>query len=91
MDQISLYLEKFKNYGFEEIQIKELVVLSIKEMFGSDIGRKSIKINNGEVIISVTGPLKSEIFIQKKKLIETIKNKIKDNFKGKTEEIRGVR
>lgn len=91
MDQISIYLEKFKNYGFKEIQQKELVIETIEELFDVKLERKNIKINNGEILISISGPLKSEIFIQKSKLIESIQNKLRGKLGGKIDEIKEVR
>lgn len=76
MENITLYLDKFKNYGFQEIQQKEFIVEAVKELFNSEIDRSRIKIINGEVTINATGPLKAEIFIQKDKLRELIENKL---------------
>lgn len=91
MEQISIYLDKFKNYGFQDLQLKKIVEETIFEMFGVSLGTKKIKINNGEISVKISGPLKSEIFIRKGKLIEKLNSKIKNKAGGKMEEIKEVR
>lgn len=91
MEQISIYLEKFKKFGFKDVQIKELVVETIFELFNVVVERKNIKIENGKILIMVSGPLKSEIFINRTKVVETIKEKTKIKLATKTSQIKEVR
>jgi hypothetical protein len=76
MFNISLYLEKFKNLGQSERQLKEILILAIKNATGTDIEAKSIIIKNGEAIIKVSPSIKNTIFIKKEKILKAVSEKI---------------
>lgn len=73
MENISLYLEKFKSLGLKEKKYKEIVVQAIKNVCGSKINEKDVSHNDGEVVIKVSGPKKAAIFLYKEKIIKEIK------------------
>jgi hypothetical protein len=76
MFNIALYLEKFKNFGQSERQLKEILVLAIKNAVGVEIEAKSILIKNGEAVIKVSPIIKNAIFIKKEKILKEISDKI---------------
>ena len=75
MFNISQYLEKFKNIGQGERQIKEVIVLCIKNIVGIEIEGKNIIIKNGEVIIKASPAIKNAIYIKKEDILQRLKEK----------------
>lgn len=75
MFNIASYLEKFKNIGQGERQLKEAIRTSVKEILNFDLEAKNIFIKNGEVTFKVSPALKNAIFIKK----EAILNRVKEN------------
>lgn len=73
MFNISDYLEKFKNLGNDEKELKERVVFVIKEVVGIEIKTQNIKIKNGELSLSVSPGVKNAIFIKKELILKKIK------------------
>lgn len=65
MENISIYLEKFKNYGFEKIKIKEVVISVFKDNLGVVLDRKDIDFNGENIRINLSGSKRSEFFINK--------------------------
>ena len=75
MFNVAQYLEKFKNLGQGERQIKEAVRLAIKEVVGVDVEVKNIIIKNGEATIKITPAIKNAIFIKKEQILKIISEK----------------
>jgi len=83
MDNISFFLEKYANLGYKENKIKEIVANTVKEICLVELKKEQIKIQNNNIKIEIVGPEKSEIFINKEKILNKIKNKIEktgENF-----------
>jgi len=76
MNGISLYLEKFKTIGLKEEVFSEKVFGILCDLFGKDsLNKKDVTLKNGVIHINVSGPLRSEIYIHKKLLLEKIQEK----------------
>jgi hypothetical protein len=78
MNNISLYLSKYLKLGFKDNKIKDLMAESIKEICDFEIDPKKIKIQNENLIIDVIGPEKSEIFINKEKIIKKFGERVSE-------------
>lgn len=68
MEHLSLYLEKFKKFGFEDQILKEALIGVVERRFGANIAKSDISLKEGIVRINVSGPLKSELFLFKDKI-----------------------
>lgn len=66
MENISIYLEKFKNYGFDKLRIKEVVISVFKDNLNVELSRKDIDFNGENIRINLSGSGRSEFFINKK-------------------------
>ena len=82
MFNISQYLERFKNLGGTERELKAVVVLAVKEVVGIEIDTKNIFFQNGELIIKVTPAVKNSIFIKKEKILKIVGGKIPHQLIG---------
>lgn len=78
MEHASVYLEKFKRFGFKDQILKEAIISVINELFDEEFEKKDIYINDGNVRLGVSGVLKSEIFINKSKIQDMVIEKIND-------------
>lgn len=77
MEQISLYLEKFKNLEVKGDKLKQSVIDVLKEEVGVELNKKDILIlKNGTIKILKIGPEKSVVFLNKKKIEEKIEKQI---------------
>ena len=70
MFNIASYLEKFKNFGQAEKQVKENIKKSVKEILHFDLETKNITIKNGEVSFQVSPAIKNAIFIKKEQILK---------------------
>jgi hypothetical protein len=76
MFNISQYLEKFKNIGGTERNLKEALAGAVKTATGVEIEVKNIIIKNGEAIIKVSPLIKNAIYIKKEKILKLVEEKI---------------
>ncbi len=74
MFNIALYLDKFKNLGHKERDLKEALVLAVKKIINIDINIKNISLNQGEIIIKESSNIKNSIYIKKKYILEEIEH-----------------
>jgi len=65
LSNISIYLDKYKNIGFERISFKKVIISVIKDVCDIDLESKDINVQNKILKIKVSGVLKAEIFIHK--------------------------
>jgi len=84
MKQISLLLDKYKRFGFKDQFVKETLIALIKEKFGDELKRENIDIKDGNLNIKVSGPLKSEIFLNKESIREELNTRLERNSKAHT-------
>lgn len=69
MQQIEIYLEKFKDFGLKDKLFKKDIIEIIKEETGVELEEEDLNIQQSGIIrINVSGASKSEIFINKKKI-----------------------
>ncbi len=74
--QISKLLENFKKITPPDYYIKNSVASVIKDVSGFNLNKKNISYRNGIVYIKTKQSYKSEIFINKQKIISILKEKI---------------
>lgn len=72
MFNIAIYLDKFKNIESESLIFKKNIILCLESVLKINIDKKNIKINNKIVYLNVNPILKSEIFINKKRIIKDL-------------------
>lgn len=76
MFNISIYLNKFSNLELKDSVLKSTIIDSINEILGVNLDKKIIKVTSGGVICLKVDPvLRSEVFINKAKLIKQLKVK----------------
>jgi hypothetical protein len=76
MDNISIYLQKFSKIGLGERELKENIILIIKNKLGFELKREDIKIKDGVITINTTPITKNEIFINKEAILKEIQSKL---------------
>lgn len=74
MFNIADYLEKFKNIGQTERQLKNQIVQVISEAVGVQIETKQINIKNGAVVLKVSPGIKNSIFIKQNLILTKLNN-----------------
>lgn len=78
MQNIAIYLEKFKTLGLKERESKDLVIDVVKNICGFTLSPKQIVSKDGEITCNVTGSQKAVLFLYKSKVIEEIKKMLDD-------------
>jgi len=84
MFNIAQYLDKFKNFGKTDQEIKKTLVIIIEKVVGVEIDTKNIILKGGEIIIKASPAIKNSIYIKK----ETILKELKEKFDSRVGEIR---
>jgi hypothetical protein len=82
MNQISLYLAKFKHLRLESDLVRETVASAIKDELGAVLDKEKINFRDGNLTISVTGPLKTEIVLKKDLILKRINKDLEKVNKG---------
>jgi hypothetical protein len=83
MESISIYLEKFKDFGLKEQLLKETICEILDKEYSVSVNNKDIELRNGEMIIKVSGVEKSELYINKESIISDIEKELsKDTYKN---------
>lgn len=77
MFNISGFLEKFKNITPPDKFVKDELVDVVKDVVGIDIEKENIGVRNGTIFISVDPIVKNEIFLKKREVLESLKEKLK--------------
>jgi hypothetical protein len=77
MNQVSLYLKKYENFGFKEADLKNKIIEVVKKETGVELKKKEIFLKEMTANISVSGAAKAELFL-KRKIIENQINDIKN-------------
>ncbi len=72
MKGIKLFFDKFNNKATQEIQNRNTVSKVIKQFTGQEIPIENISFNNRTIKVITSSELKSEIFINKKKILNSI-------------------
>jgi len=76
MFNINQYLEKFKNIGGGERNLKEALVFAIKKVLNINIDTKNIVLKNGEALIKASPIIKNSIFIKKEEILKIVEEKM---------------
>ncbi|HRY30830.1 MAG TPA: hypothetical protein P5328_00320 [Candidatus Paceibacterota bacterium] len=76
MESISFYLKKFENLGLKENNIKRVVVECVKDATGIELSPKEIDVTNRQVRINKVGVEKTEIFINKSKIENLVRDRL---------------
>lgn len=84
MNHLSDYLLKFKKTLFRGQEIREGIVVIIKEVVGVEISTKNVEIRNQKLKISTHSVIKNELKLKKNKIILRISEVL---GKGVVEEI----
>ncbi len=72
MNQISLYLKKYENFGFKEADLKNKIIEIVKKETGVELDKKLISVNDMTANISVSGSAKAALFLKRKQIEEQI-------------------
>lgn len=72
MDQISLFLKKYENLGFKDLELKRRIREILKKEFDADLSDDDIKIEEKTIRLNVSGALKAEIFLKRSVLEKRI-------------------
>ena len=76
MFNIAQYLEKFKNLGGTERELKEALSFAVKKVVGVEVETKNIILRDGEAIIKVSPAIKNAIFVKKEQVLKAVEEKI---------------
>jgi hypothetical protein len=72
MKEISNFFLKFKGIALKELKKKEGIQNTIKKIIKQDIDIKDITFKEGVIIIKGNQAFKSEIFLKKKQILDSI-------------------
>ncbi|MFM2290413.1 MAG: hypothetical protein RIS29_226 [Bacteroidota bacterium] len=73
MFNIGNFFDKFKNVALKEFVVREKIVNAIKEHTGATIDLKDIEFLNKIIRIKGSPSLKSQIFIKKTAILDTLR------------------
>jgi len=73
MDLIGKLLDRFKGLANKDLNLKQDIIRAIKEKIGFDIVSSQIYIHNGVIYVRAESVLKSEIYLHKRDLLETLR------------------
>ena len=78
MKEISSFFDKFRNSALKELNKREIIASSLYKIAKIKLDIKDIDIKNGILVIKGSQMVKSEIFLKKKMIIDSMnKNNIK--------------
>ena len=75
-NNISGLLERFKNLKPSDTYVKEAFIDVMKEVMNVEMHKEEIKVQGKNIYLSVHPALKTEIHLQKKSVLEALKNKL---------------
>lgn len=74
--ELKLLLERYKNFGFSQKRIKE-IVLSVSEQCSFKISSEDIEIKQTEVKINVSGTKRTHFILIKQKFEDLLQKELK--------------
>lgn len=77
MFNISSFLEKFKNITPPDKFVKDEFIGVVKDVIGIDIKKENIAVRGGKIFLSIDPIVKNEIFLRKRDMLETLKERLK--------------
>lgn len=79
MKKLSELFSRFTNFIPPERILKERIIIEIKNQTGIEIEKQNIKIERGVVRVSVSPAVKIRILIKKERIMENLRDELKDN------------
>ena len=76
INNISKLLEKFKKLKPSDLFVKEAFIDVIKEVLSVEISKEEITVSGSNLFLNVHPTLKSEIFLKKKAILESLEEKL---------------
>jgi hypothetical protein len=76
MEKLGSFLDKFRNIGFLQHKIKDCFIETVKNKLDIEITRNEIEIKDKRIIVRISGPIKTELILTKKLLLEELNSKI---------------
>ena len=73
------FLDKFKKLVFQKEELKNIVIKIISEEISHQVESESVKIKNGIIYIQGSPILRSEIMMNKKQILDKLKNNLPNN------------
>ncbi len=80
MFNVSLYLEKFKTLGLAEHTAKDALILVLQKSIGVAIEKKDVEYKNGKFQIRTEPIIKSQIYIKKNEILESLSKELRKNI-----------
>ena len=80
MDILSKFLERFRSFGLREQRLKEKTTRVIQEIASIQIPISQIKYKNGTIYLDVEAIIKSEIYLHKSSILESLKARERRDF-----------
>lgn len=72
MNQISFFLEKFKNIELQGVLVREALILAVKEECGILLPESAVSLKNGTLIVRAHPAAKSELFMKKERILARV-------------------
>jgi len=76
MKALSQFFDKYKNIAPPDVVIRDSVVLLFDEYFSFPITREQVKVRSGVVYIDCPSLVKSEVFLNKKKILDELLRRV---------------
>jgi len=73
---IERFLEKYKNLTATDVVVKETIIEIVQKRLNIELSKDKIKYSGGIVYVEASSMVKSKIFIQKKILLEDLKQRL---------------
>lgn len=73
MEKIENLLRRFKKFGSHERKIKDCFIETVDKKFSTIIKKEDLEIKDKKIRVRASGPLKTEIILNKKFLLEELK------------------
>lgn len=80
MKKISDFLEKFAGFGEKEKKEKELIIDILRKVLNVEIKKGDLEIKDLKINIKVSGPQKTEIILNKNKILFEINQNSETKF-----------
>jgi topoisomerase IA-like protein len=76
-NNISNFLEIFKNLKPTDTYIQEAFIETVKEVMNVELSKSEIKVQKYTLFLNVHPALKTELYLRKKEILETLGKKLK--------------
>ena len=76
-NNISNFLEKFKNLKPTDTYIQEAFIETVKEVMNVELSKSEITVKRHTIFLNVHSTLKTELYLRKKEILQTLEKKLK--------------